>query len=105
MNVLLEPTAILVDSLSSATQKPWHAEAGLRTQDTQHVQNAHNVQVCRLQKSDLCPVAPYRVYHTITGQPVLQNRQPHFPGSQPVSLARSNLGLLQHKRWVQSRRG
>jgi hypothetical protein len=40
-----------------------------------------------------------RVYGMLTGQEMHEIRRLHFPGSQPVSLARANLGLLQMQRW------
>jgi hypothetical protein len=44
--------------------------------------------------------ASHRVYGLLTGQQVHDTRRLHFPGSQPVSLARANLGLLQMQRWA-----
>lgn len=41
------------------------------------------------------------ILEQLTGQPYYENAELRFPGSQPVSLARSNLQLLNLRRyWV-----
>lgn len=41
------------------------------------------------------------ILERLTGQPFQEGLELRFPGSQPVSLARSNLGLLNDRRyWV-----
>ncbi len=41
------------------------------------------------------------ILERMTGQPFMEDSELRFPGSQPVSLARSNLDLLNRRRyWV-----